>query len=401
MSVYSPSIDECAALGFDLGRGGGGRGGGGGAARAAHWSTGPVSSHPSWQNRRPLAVSWQGRDYGGRFAAGYDALWSYFAGLYVLPAWFEGIDVGPLGVVLYVIGDPDLSGIPRWMDGAPVLIERVSAGRPLLSPRSLEGLAEVSQLGAQFSVSTQQNARQAVTDGWQMVYPGDSPPLTSLQAVQAIGAHEGSYGLGWKSGTSPVSGNTWGMVGSNNWGAVQCSGGATDGVCPSGCGLYTDSRPTSSGQQYYDWCYKVYASPAAGAAGILTTLSHMPGVMAALPSGNLDEIAWQMRKAGYFQGFTTDKRTAAEQYATALNTQAAAIATALGEQQVAYRQGESAEEIAAGAGNGSGSPLPAGVVQPDGTIADGSGNQPASWGDIAFYGSIAAAIGGAAWWVLR
>jgi hypothetical protein len=211
--------------------------------------------------------------------------------------------------------------------------------------------------GKGWSPAQEKAARDAVVGAWAKVFPGKTPTLAELQAVQAIGAHEGSYGLGWKAGTSPVSGKPWGMVGSNNWGATMCKARPTDGVCPNGCGLYTDSRPTKEGQKKFDACFERFATPADGAAGILRMLTHMKGVLRALPSGDLEEIAWQMRLANYFEGFTTDKRAAAHTYALALEAKAKHTAEALGEERAACigcgaASGGDTEEEASGSSAG-------------------------------------------------
>lgn len=186
-----------------------------------------------------------------------------------------------------------------------------------------------------------QSARQAVLDAWATVYPDLPPMLEEIQFYQALGAHEGQYGRGWSDRVSPVSGLMTSMQSCNNWGAIQCTNcKPVGGQCCDGCGYWWDSRPTAAGQVQFEQCFKCYATPAEGAAGIMRFLQHYKGVLEVIPTGNLDEIAWQMRLGGYYQGFTTDKREAARQYAGALDKRAAEIAAALGEDQVARRKGE-------------------------------------------------------------
>lgn len=184
-------------------------------------------------------------------------------------------------------------------------------------------------------------ARAAVQLAWSMVYPNLEPTLEEIQFYQALGAHEGQYGRGWSDRVSPVSGLMTSMQSCNNWGAIQCTNcKPVDGQCCEGCGYWWDSRPTAAGQVQFEQCFKCYATPAEGAAGIMRFLQHYARVLDVIPTGNLDEIAWQMRLGGYYQGFTTDKREAARSYAGALDKYAAEIAAALGEEQVARRKGE-------------------------------------------------------------
>ena len=189
------------------------------------------------------------------------------------------------------------------------------------------------------SPEVEKTARQAVIDGWQKVYPGDAPTLEEIQAIQSIGALEGQYGLGWRDHASPVTGLITSMEGSHNWGSIQCTCKPVDGVCCDGCGYWYDSMPTADGQKYFEQCFHKYASPADGAAGIIKFLSNYKGVMAVLSTGDLDEIAWQMRLGHYFLGFNTDPRKSAEAYAVGLDKRAAATADALGEERKAYRKG--------------------------------------------------------------
>ncbi len=194
-------------------------------------------------------------------------------------------------------------------------------------------------LGAMGDEETERQARDAVVGAWTARY-GEAPTLEEAQAVQAIGAHEGQYGRGWYDHASPVTGYWTNMAGSNNWGAVQCTNcKPVEGVCCDGCGYWYDSRPTANGQQYYEQCFKRYPSAQAGADGILAILDHMPLVMDVLGTGDLDEIALQMRRSRYYQGFSTDEATAVAAYAGALDKRAQATADALGEERAAWRKG--------------------------------------------------------------
>lgn len=200
--------------------------------------------------------------------------------------------------------------------------------------------------------------RAPVIQAWQLVYPGYEPSLAEIQYLQAQGAWEGWYGRGWGRRVSPVSGRETDMADSHNWGSVQCKSKPVDGVCPEGCGFWFDSRPTAQGQKYYDWCYKKYPDDAHGAAGILEVLKHFPKVMDVLPGGNLDEIAWQMRLGGYYEGFTTDKRQAARDYAAGLQKMVDEISSAMGEEEEAYRMGEEGQSRFDNEGVAGGLPAP-------------------------------------------
>jgi len=232
-----------------------------------------------------------------------------------------------------------------------------------LRPGAVSRALGRSTLGA-FSAELQAQMRQAVIDGWQMVDPGGKPSLGAIQAIQAIGCHESSYGRGW-GGQG---------VGSWNMGAYQCKCKPEGETCCDGCFLYQDSRPTENGQVKYMWCYKKYPSPAAGFADIIKLFkNNMKRVWAVLQCGNLDEIAWQMRESHYFEGFTTDHRKAAQAYAGALDKCAKQMATTLGETQAAARYGEQY-----GASGG----CPPGMVGPDGAIVEEPANDV--WVDDVF-----------------
>lgn len=107
----------------------------------------------------------------------------------------------------------------------------------------------------------------------------DSPRLSELQGVQAIGRFEGRYGS-WKA--------------ANNWGAVQC--GAPP--CPGDCFEHGD---TDAEGVSYAACFRIYASPVDGAADLVRELYRREGVPEAMELGNADLIAHHMRATGYFE----------------------------------------------------------------------------------------------------
>jgi len=174
-----------------------------------------------------------------------------------------------------------------------------------------------------------QTGRQELIDGLKLV-GGDSyePSQEMLQTLGAISDLESSYGRGW---SGP-------MVGSNNWGAITCGKSPDEsGACPPGCSPNKDSSPYSG---EYVTCFRRWDTPAEGAAGLIKLLSKWPEVIAAIESGNLDEVSWTMRQRNYYLGFKTDPREAAREHAGALEKRTKEIAEALGEPLVAYRKGE-------------------------------------------------------------
>lgn len=188
-----------------------------------------------------------------------------------------------------------------------------------------------------------QTGREELREGLRIAAGDDyEPPLEMLQTLGAIADLESSYGRGW-------SGQ---MVGSNNWGAITCPGyNKETGTCPPGCSPNKDSSPYSG---EYVTCFRRYASPADGAAGLITLLSKWPEVIAAIESGNLDEVSWTMRQRNYYLGFKSDPREAAREHAGALEERTKQIAEAMGEPLRAWRKGE---DWTPGDGEGSSSNL--------------------------------------------
>ncbi len=192
---------------------------------------------------------------------------------------------------------------------------------------------EVMCLGAcgtlQGSPQLHQTGRDELREGLRLVAGDDyEPSLEMLQTIGAIADLESSYGRGW---SGP-------MAGSNNWGAITCPGyNKETGTCPPGCSPNKDSSPYSG---EYVTCFRRYASPADGAAGIINLLSKWPEVIAAIESGNLDEVSWTMRERNYYLGRKTDHREAAREHAGALEKRTKEIAEAMGEPLRAWRKGE-------------------------------------------------------------
>ena len=178
----------------------------------------------------------------------------------------------------------------------------------------LEGVGADVEIG--FQASTDQWAREVVLDAWAAQHPGLEPTLAEIQAIQAVGRFEGSYGLA----TRPAA---W--VGSHNWGAVQCGHGAP---CGDHCFETQDSHADGT---VYRWCYKRYPSAVDGAADVVRLLTDKrPTVWAAMRAGSADDIAGQMRETGYHE-------TPAPKYAERISANARELAEALGEPWVVRR----------------------------------------------------------------
>lgn len=136
-----------------------------------------------------------------------------------------------------------------------------------------------------------------------------TPTRVELQAVQAVGRHEGFYGYAQR----PL-----GWYGSNNWGAVHCS---NPPPCGDDCFEARDSHADGS---VYVACFKAYATPEAGALDLITNLYRRPAVRAVIRSGDLLQLATAMRRTGYHE-------TKPEVYGKALARNATALASSLGE----------------------------------------------------------------------
>lgn len=144
----------------------------------------------------------------------------------------------------------------------------------------------------------------------------DSPRLSELQGVQAIGRFEGRYGS-WKA--------------ANNWGAVQCG----RPPCPGDCFEHGD---TDAEGVPYSACFRIYPSPVAGAADLVRELYRRAGVPEAMRAGNADLIAHHMRKTGYFEA-------PEKLYAKAIASNAKQIALNNNEPLQVVRAGDKADPL--------------------------------------------------------
>lgn len=133
---------------------------------------------------------------------------------------------------------------------------------------------------------------------------GIAPGLTEIQAVQAVARGESNYGA---------------ARGHNNWGSIQCKHGppCVEGECFELTDHHGDGTP-------YQWCYRSWPTPLAGAAAFVANLYGRKDVPAALRSGSAAAVAGAMAASGYFE-------LGVGQYATGIAFNAKAIAKALGE----------------------------------------------------------------------
>jgi hypothetical protein len=117
---------------------------------------------------------------------------------------------------------------------------------------------------------------------------GREPTPAELQYGPAIGWLETNYGRGWK---GP-------MVGSNNWGAVQCAKGST---LP--CISYEDSRADGT---KYTVSFRKYDSPVDGAADMLRHVFKLRPITAGALTSSRPTVfraSYAMRREKYYEGF--------------------------------------------------------------------------------------------------
>lgn len=130
---------------------------------------------------------------------------------------------------------------------------------------------------------------------------GIRPSKHELQAVQAVAHLESSYGAT-----------------ANNWGSIQSG---SEPPCPDGTIELTDTHEDGTP---YQWCYKAYPSPQAGAEDLVRELYRRKGVPSALRTGSGLDVAKAMRATGYFEA-------PANRYGAGITERARLIASALNE----------------------------------------------------------------------
>ena len=156
---------------------------------------------------------------------------------------------------------------------------------------------------------------------------GQEPSPAELQILGAIADLESNYGRGW---SGP-------MVGSNNWGAITCGASPDEsGQCPPGCSPNKDSSPYSG---EYVTCFRRWATPEEGAAGLVKLIYKWPEVVAAIQAGDIDGTSLGMRKRNYYLGTDPDPLKAAATHAGSLDKRVGEIVAALGEPRAAFRGG--------------------------------------------------------------
>lgn len=130
---------------------------------------------------------------------------------------------------------------------------------------------------------------------------GIKPSARELQAVQAIAHLESFYGSK-----------------ANNWGSIQSNQSPPCG--PNAIEL-TDTHADGTP---YQWCYRAYPTPQAGAEDLLAQLYRRKGVPQALKDGTGLEVAQAMRATGYFEA-------PADRYGKGITDRARLISEALKE----------------------------------------------------------------------
>lgn len=158
-----------------------------------------------------------------------------------------------------------------------------------------------------------------------------------LWAELAVARHETGFGGGWNSPPHAAD-----MVGSHNWGAIQCrthgdrtrylgitdpgSGGRAAAVAAVGelgipsavaghCAIALDFSPSRG---WYLHPYRTYPSDDEGAAALARLLDSMGVLEVARETPDTYSIARAMYAAGYYQGTTTDPEKAITAYARGL-----------------------------------------------------------------------------------
>ncbi|HKQ69538.1 MAG TPA: hypothetical protein VJT73_09370 [Polyangiaceae bacterium] len=147
------------------------------------------------------------------------------------------------------------------------------------------------------------------------------PTTVEIQGIQAVALHETGYG---KLGRFP---------GSHNWGSVQIPGtwGATE--CPAGGLLWQDSHPRPDGTDVVQSvCFRSYPDDVAGATDLVRNLTKArPKTLAALGTGDADQIAAAMYAEHYYEGHGKTAADRVAGYAKGIARRAAEIAPSLGE----------------------------------------------------------------------
>ena len=148
-------------------------------------------------------------------------------------------------------------------------------------------------------------ARDILVSAWASL---NQDPMTDSQLHMAmcVARHESGYGCAW-CGV---------MTGSNNWGAIQAGSMPRKGYSR----LYQDTHPNPDGTNTtYKICFREYATPVEGAADLLRVLYlKRIFVFYAAETGNVQSVAQEMHKSGYFEGSGATVAIRISNYAKAL-----------------------------------------------------------------------------------
>lgn len=166
-------------------------------------------------------------------------------------------------------------------------------------PRHLQ-MIRMNGEAATFGSELIQSMIPIYTAAFQRVH-GRSASPAELEAVMAVGRHEGGFG------TYKYPGGTG--LGCNNHGAVQCCKPDADGKCPPGSFLASDTTPTASGSVPYAICFKCYATPEDGAADVIKKVGKRPLELLNKTGGSLAGFSVGMYHNNYFEGFNAPQST--------------------------------------------------------------------------------------------
>ena len=155
---------------------------------------------------------------------------------------------------------------------------------------------------------TSQTVLSVLQGAWPTIF-SEQPTTRELHTATMVARHESGYGTGWKGE----------MVGSNNWGAIQAS---TPPCTPGVSAPNVDTHPNADGTSTpYTSCFKVYATPEAGAADLLHVLfvvNKRQSVRNAANTGSIYAVAKAMHDTGYYEGFGSTVEQRVQGYADAL-----------------------------------------------------------------------------------
>lgn len=139
-------------------------------------------------------------------------------------------------------------------------------------------------------------ARDIIASQFDALFPGRALPWAAHWILLAQSRQEGQWGA---FGGLDAEGN----YGGENWGAVQAKMGPP---CPAGTFEAGDSRPTSTGQKPFRWCFVAYPTAADGARDFLRhALVLRAAALAPLLAGDVWNYARILREQNYYGGFST------------------------------------------------------------------------------------------------